>query len=96
MQRNSWKVVIHHTLYTPYKHINIFVSNKLKGVQHDYINTMAETDSDNVRIIANVEFLDDCTAEEEQEIINRLDDGNEYPGFVTEMDSGTLWVCIEE
>lgn len=57
---------------------------------------MFDIDSDDVRVVAEVEFSDDCSDSEVQEIISRLDDGNDYPGFVTKRESGTLYVCVEE
>lgn len=57
---------------------------------------MSETEIDDERVVATVEILDECTDEEEMEIISRLDDGNNYPGFITRRDGNTLAVCVED
>lgn len=48
------------------------------------------------RSIAVVQILDEATEEERHEIIDRLDDGNDFPGSQVEMVDGKLVVYADD
>lgn len=47
------------------------------------------------RVIAAVEMTDDATDEEKDEMVRRLDDGNDYPGFQVQVVNGTMYVTAD-
>jgi len=50
----------------------------------------AEVDGD--KVIATVEMDSDATARDENKIIHRLDDGNDFPGLQVERADDVLYV----